>query len=178
MTDDEADTDNDEEMDRAARVRNRRSRRDRRSKTQESSDNDSDASSEPSQTAQTSETESEEQTSQIEQSEQTSSTSEKDQMTQADATSTTAEPRNQQPIKDRTHETFYLRDDLRRELRQISGQSNLDFEFEYGVELEKNRHLRPLLLYLGAKQMEEMNATDIKDVLDSTDILDSTEIDE
>ena len=166
MTDDEADTDNDEEMDRAARVRNRRSRRDRRSNTQESSDNDSDASSEPSQT------------SQIEQSEQTSSTSEKDQMTQADATSTTAEPRNQQPIKDRTHETFYLRDDLRRKLRQISGQSNLDFEFEYGVELEKNRHLRPLLLYLGAKQMEEMSATDIKDVLDSTDILDSTEIDE
>ncbi len=170
MSDDDPETNadknetEDEEMDRAARVRDRRSRRDRRSNTDDSSD--SDESTKMSQTSQT------------EQSKQTSSTSEADKMTQTDTTSTTTEPLNQQPIKDRTHETFYLRDDLRRELRRISGQSNLDFELEYDIELEKNRHLRPLLLYLGAKRMEEMDATDIKDVLDSTDILDSTEVDE
>ena len=162
MSDNKPDAGEDEEMDRASRVRNRRSRRDRRSNTEDPSE--SDESSKESQREQKSQTA------------QTTNTSQTEQMTQTDAIPT-AEP-NQQPIKDRTHETFYLRDDLRQELRRVTGQTNLDFDLKYGTELEKNRHLRPLLLYLGAKQMEEMNITDIKDILDNTDILDTTEIDE
>jgi len=79
-------------------------------------------------------------------------------------------------ITNRNHSTFYLRDDLMKELRQTRKQLELDVEIEYGIELEKNRHIRPLLLYLGAQQVQDMDATDIIDVLNTTDVLDNVDI--
>jgi hypothetical protein len=99
-------------------------------------------------------------------------------MSQTQSDTSDDQPLNEQPIKERTHETFYLREDLRRELRRISGQANLDFEMEFNTELEKNRHLRPLLLHLGAKQLENMTPEEIENALDETNILDSVDIDE
>ncbi|MCU4744489.1 hypothetical protein [Natronoglomus mannanivorans] len=78
----------------------------------------------------------------------------------------------QAPVTDREHATFYLREDLRDELRRTRKQIELDLDIEYGVEPEKNRHIRPLMLYLGAKQLQDMDATEISDVLNTTDILD------
>ena len=79
-------------------------------------------------------------------------------------------------ISNRNHSTFYLRDDLMKEMRQVRKQLELDVEMEYGVEMEKNRHIRPLLLYLGAQQVQEMDATEIIDLLNTTDVLDDVDI--
>jgi hypothetical protein len=98
-------------------------------------------------------------------------------MSETQSDTTDEQPLNEQPIKERTHETFYLRDDLRREIRRTSGQANLDFEMAFNTELEKNRHLRPLLLYLGAKELEAMEPAEIKDTLLETDLLDNVDID-
>jgi len=82
----------------------------------------------------------------------------------------------QEPVTNREHSTFYLDEDLLSLLRRRRMEMNLKLDEEYGFEPEKNRHFRPLLLYLGVKQLEEMSATDIIDALDTTDILDSTGI--
>ena len=187
------------DKDRAQRVRDRRSRRDRRDRREpdgdmsESDEQESDTSqtSVSSQTAQTdqlsqteqtdgnseSQTEQSSQTTQIEQTDQSQSADTTSQMSQTQSDTTDEQPLNEQPIKERTHETFYLRDDLRRELRRVTGQANLDFEMAFDTELEKNRHLRPLLLYLGAKELEAMEPAEIKDTLLETDLLDNVDID-
>ena len=177
----------DEDKDRAQRVRDRRSRRDRDSRSRDSDNEGEEQTSRTSQTSQTPQTESASQTnrtSQTEQSEQTeaaeqrSSAGNTSQMSQTQSDTTDKQSLDEQPIKERTHETFYLRDDLRRELRRISGQASLDFEMQFDTELEKNRHLRPLLLHLGAKQLEEMNPEAIENALNETDLLDSVDVDE
>jgi hypothetical protein len=119
-----------------------------------------------------------EQSGQTEATEQRSSADTTSQMSQTQSDTTDKQSLDEQPIKERTHETFYLRDDLRRELRRISGQASLDFEMQFDTELEKNRHLRPLLLHLGAKQLEEMNPEAIENALNETDLLDSVDVDE
>ena len=83
---------------------------------------------------------------------------------------------NEEAVTERRHATFYLRDDLRTELRRVRKQLELDFDMAYDYELEKNRHFRPLLLYLGAQQVKEMDATEIKNILGSTGVLDATGI--
>ena len=178
----------DEDKDRAKRVRDRRSRRDRDSRGRDSDTENEDQTSSTSQTSQTKQTETKSQidkTSQTEQREQNGQTEATEQRSSVDGTSQMSQTQSdttdersldEQPIKERTHETFYLRDDLRRELRRISGQASLDFEMKFDTELEKNRHLRPLLLHLGAKQLEDMDPEAIKSVLNDTDLLDSVEI--
>jgi len=156
----------DQDKDRAQRVRDRRSRRDRDSRGRGSDDEDEEQTSSTSQTEQT------------EAAEQRSSADTTSQMSQTQSDTTDEQSLDEQPIKERTHETFYLRDDLRRELRRISGQASLDFEMQFDTELEKNRHLRPLLLHLGAKELESMNSEDIENVLNETEILDDVNVDE
>ena len=189
-----SDDDGDEQdKDRAQRVRDRRSRRDRDSRDRRGDNEDEEQTSSTSQTSQTAQTESAsqtdktsqiEQTTQTEQSEQTeaaeqrSSADDTSQMSQTQFDTTDEQSLDEQPIKERTHETFYLRDDLRRELRRISGQASLDFEMQFDTELEKNRHLRPLLLHLGAKELESMNSEDIENALNETEILDDVNVDE
>lgn len=143
----------DQAQERAARVRDRRNRRSRRSREAENED-------------------------QSEQTSEMSQTEESSQMSQTEATTRDEPTPDQQPIKERTHETFYLRNDLRHELRRITGQANLDFEMAYGIELEKNRHLRPLLLYLGAQKLDDMAPEDVRDVLENTDVLDEVDTSE
>jgi hypothetical protein len=178
-----SDDGDDDDKDRAQRVRDRRSRRDRDSRDRRGDDEDEEQTSSTSQTQQTSNTSQTSQTTQTEQSEQTEPTEQSgsadttSQMSQTQSDSTEERSLDEQPIKERTHETFYLREDLRRELRRITGQASLDFEMEYNAELEKNRHLRPLLLHLGAKKLEEMEPEEIENALNETEILDNVSTD-
>jgi hypothetical protein len=48
---------------------------------------------------------------------------------------------------------------------------------QFDTELEKNRHLRPLLLHLGAKKLEDMDPEAIESALNETDLLDSVDVD-
>lgn len=80
----------------------------------------------------------------------------------------------QTPVTDRNNATFYLSDELLTEIRRVTKQTELDVDVEYDTELEKNRHLRPLLLYLGAQQLTVMDAEDVVTMLDTTDVLDTT----
>lgn len=148
-------TDEESNRDRASKVSEIRSSRKRR----EGQGNDEDASA----TAEDDTAES------MSQQSQPSGKSETAQTSQTKQTS-------QSPLTERTHSTFYLRDDLQAELRQVRKQLELDVDLEYGIELEKNRHIRPLMLYLGAKQLEDMDTEDVAEMLDTTDVLDSIDV--
>lgn len=145
-------TDEDDNLDRAERLGQRRSSRKRR----EGQGSNEDASA----TAGDDTGESMSQQSQPSETAQTSQTKQT----------------SQSPLTERTHSTFYLRDDLQAELRQVRKQLELDVDLEYGIELEKNRHIRPLMLYLGAKKLEDMDATDVAEMLDTTDVLDGINV--
>lgn len=82
------------------------------------------------------------------------------------------------PITDRQHTTFYLSDALRTELTDARVSMEYELQREYGFEMEKNRHFRPLALYLGARKIKTMSAEEIADILDTTDVLDSTGLSE
>lgn len=78
-----------------------------------------------------------------------------------------------EPVTERDHSTFYLHEDLSNELRRAWLEMQMSFIDEYGFEPEKNRHFRPLVLYLGAQKIKEMDTDEIASTLNTTDILDS-----
>jgi hypothetical protein len=85
-----------------------------------------------------------------------------------------------EPLKNRWHANFYLTDGFKQELLITRQRVDISFVEEYGVELGTNRHFRPLILWLGIQQVQDMDATEIARVLETTDVLDSpgVEIDE
>ncbi|WP_153952921.1 hypothetical protein [Halosegnis longus] len=78
-----------------------------------------------------------------------------------------------EPVTQRNHSTFYLSDEIlnaldgsRKELEYLASNEFPD------LDLEKNRHLRPLVILLGIEQLEEMDIEDVIDRLESDDRLD------
>ena len=147
MTDDPPDDLSDEERNRANRLGRRRRG----------------ARSDPEQTGQTGQTG---QTEQREQNEQ------KEHRSQTEQTTPRPEVR---PVKERAHDTYYLREDLQRELRRLVDPTVTEAEVELDVDLETNRHVRPLLLLLGARRLHDLEPEEIAELLNKEDVLDSLE---
>lgn len=76
------------------------------------------------------------------------------------------------PISERETVLFYLRDELTDKLDLVEDEVRLTYKREYGVELELNRHIRPLVLRFGIETVVEMDAKDIRDTLRENDVLD------
>lgn len=113
----------------------------------------------------------EQQTEQAPQGQQTQQMGQSQQTEQEEQTPQTQQA-PQTPVTERNHDTFYLTDALRRELRTAGKQASLYHEMEFETELEKNRHLRPLILRLGMERLAEMDADEIRTRLESDDLLD------
>jgi hypothetical protein len=161
---DEGESESDDRMGRADRIRNtREGRRDSsrrsRSATSESSESDESTSEEP--TAQTS------QQSQTSQNSQNSQTSQRSQRNEQSG--------QKQPVKERPHRTIYLPDDLDTELESQIDRILYEPKQEEGVKLAKNRHAYPLIVYLGLSRASEMAADELLATLAETDMLDTPE---
>ena len=115
-----------------------------------------------------------EQTSQIQQEEQKEQAPQEQQESQItqEPKEAQVQQKQQTPVTERKHATFYLGENLLRELDRGGEQASWKFEDEYGVELEKNRHIRPLVIQLGLQQLQDMNAKDINNVLEESDNID------
>lgn len=149
---DETDSESDDRMGRADRIRNtREGRRDssRRSRSGDSELSASDESTNDGQSAQTS------QTSQREQR--------NEQGTQ------------KQPVKQRPHRTIYLPDNLDDEFESVIDRLQYETKSEEGVKLAKNRHTYPLIVYLGLERASDMTPDEVLTTLTETDILDTPE---
>lgn len=66
--------------------------------------------------------------------------------------------------------SFYLDDDLDSDLTTAFKRLDLELsEADTDVDLKKTRHFYPLLVELGLERLEEMEATEVTERLESTD---------
>lgn len=72
----------------------------------------------------------------------------------------------QTTVKSRKHATFYLDEELLTELERAGQQASWRYEDAYGSTLEKNRHLRPLVIRLGLQELQELDAEAIREALE------------
>lgn len=79
------------------------------------------------------------------------------------------------PVTEREHDTYYLSKELRAELRRVGARFQLEYEAERDASLEKNRHIRPAMLYLGAQRLQEMSPDEFDELSQRVDVLDSTD---
>lgn len=86
-------------------------------------------------------------------------------------------PENQ-PIKERKHDTFYLREDLRTEFNRLTAGAVAEAEASTGVKLGDNRHLRPLALKLGAERINQMDPEEVVAKLVDDVVLDDPTVDD
>lgn len=69
------------------------------------------------------------------------------------------------PMSERRQVMFYLTDDQAERLDLVYDEVRLQVKREFGIELEKNRHVRPLVLSVGLDRVAEMDATEIRDAI-------------
>lgn len=167
MTDDNTDK-TEKDMDRASRISQRdRSRRDRDRGGRDRDDRRTDDESQKSKKSQTSNMDGEVESGETE----TVTPDELSEKTGSSVTISDESPENQ-PIKDRNHVPFYLRDEFQQEFNRLTAGAIAEAEAVEDVSLADNRHIRPLALKLGAERMKEMDPEDLVDKLANDDVLD------
>lgn len=83
-----------------------------------------------------------------------------------------------EPVTQREHDTFYLSKELRTELNKRYRRMSLDLLEETGVDIDdqrvggQNRYFRPLALLLGARQIEEMSSSELRETIEQEELID------
>lgn len=154
MSDDD-ESESDDRMGRADRIRSTREGRRNQSRRPRSEEDSSESESQ----------QTEAQTSQTSQRKQTSQPSQRNGRTTAN-----------QPVKDRPHRTVYLPSSLDEELD--SQIDRIQYEAKHKtegekVQLAKNRHVYPLLVHLGLERASSMTIDELLVTLAETDTLDT-----
>lgn len=75
------------------------------------------------------------------------------------------------PLKDLDNVSFYLTEAMHNDLDIAQDLANAAYRREYGEELEKNREFRPLLLDVAMEIVEDMDAEELHDRFESSDRL-------
>lgn len=155
---DESESESDERMGRADRIRNtREGRRDQSGRSRSERD--------------AGEAESQQTDDRSSQTSQTSQRAQTSQASQRNRGST-----NKQPVKDRPHRTVYLPTDLDDEFEsqidRIQYEAKHETEGEK-MELAKNRHVYPVIVYLGLERANAMTIDELLATLTETDVLDT-----
>lgn len=89
-----------------------------------------------------------------------------------------AEQEKLEPVTQREHDTFYLSKEMRTELNKRYRRMSLDLLEETGVDIDdqrvggQNRYFRPLALLLGARQIEEMSSSELRETIEQEELID------
>ncbi len=71
-------------------------------------------------------------------------------------------------VKDEQVGTYmYLLESQKKEIDRLYNVLKAEYEFEYDHEFEKNRHFYPLLVQHGFESLESLDASDIRERLES-----------
>ena len=140
--------------DRASRLREQRNRSKQKVQSQPSESDEADKQSEPPSTSKPSKP------SKPSQTEETSKT-ESDGESEGD---------DEQSVKDEQVGTYlYLPEGQRDEMKYQYKMLSAEYEREFGEELEKNRHFYPLVVEYGLDRLSDLDAQDVRDLLDELD---------
>lgn len=73
------------------------------------------------------------------------------------------------PLSEKKQVLFYLSETQSSTLDLVEQTVALDVKRELDIELEKNRHIRPLVLHFGLDRLQELSAEEIRDLLEETE---------
>lgn len=76
------------------------------------------------------------------------------------------------PIGERKQVMLYLREGVADRLDLVEDEVALEWKREFGTELGRNRHIRPLVLERGMESVREMSAEEIREYLINAEQLD------
>jgi hypothetical protein len=95
--------------------------------------------------------------------------SEPDNQSQTDDASESDEQESVKEIRDGTY--FYLPSEQKREIQRLYNVMKADYEFEFDEDFEKNRHFAPLLIQYGLDGLENLDAQEVRERLESQNVL-------
>ena len=82
-------------------------------------------------------------------------------------TTETAVDENGQSVKERQTGTYmYLPDAQVKDLRRVYNVIKAEYEYEYDLPFEKNRHFYPLVVQFGLERLQEMDPATVRDRLE------------
>ena len=92
-----------------------------------------------------------------------------DKSSEPDKTDKTDEP-SESSVKDERIGTYmYLPESQQKDLSRLYNVLKAEYEYEYDVEFEKNRHFYPLIIEHGKSGLEGLDASDIRERLERLD---------
>jgi hypothetical protein len=74
---------------------------------------------------------------------------------------------------DLTVASTYLTEDLKSKAERIEEHLHLRYEVEFGTGIDGPRHVRPLALYLGLRQLEQLELEDVEGLFEQVDVVES-----
>lgn len=98
-----------------------------------------------------------------------SSKSSKTDETQDGADSSQATKPSKTPLSEKKQVLFYLSEEQSSTLDLVEQTVALEAKRDLGIELEKNRHIRPLVLHFGLDRLQDLSAEEIRDLLEETE---------
>lgn len=84
-----------------------------------------------------------------------------------------AEDTEKKPIKDRPHRTIYFPEELNEELEDTLKTIIFRSDMDEDIELGKNRHVYPLLMYLGLNEANKKDIDELLEVMKESPMLDN-----
>jgi len=105
-----------------------------------------------------------------EQRSEQSETSERDEPSQPSKPSKQSEPETESgSVKDEQVGTYmYIPESQKKELERLYNILKAEYEYEYDGEFQKNRHFYPLLVQHGLEGLEGLDASELREHLEST----------
>jgi hypothetical protein len=79
---------------------------------------------------------------------------------------------------DLTAASMYLTEDLKGKTERIEEHLHLRYEVEFGTSVDGPRHLRPLALYLGLRQLEQLELSEVEGLFEQVDAVESPATDD
>lgn len=74
---------------------------------------------------------------------------------------------------DLTVASMYLTEDLKGKTERIEEHLQLRYEVEFATGIDGPRHVRPLALYLGLRQVEQLELAEVEALFDQVDVVES-----
>lgn len=75
--------------------------------------------------------------------------------------------------EDLTVASMYLTEDLRGKTERIEEHLQLRYEVEFAADVDGPRHVRPLALYLGLRQLEKLELDEVEALFRQVDVVES-----
>jgi hypothetical protein len=93
-----------------------------------------------------------------------------DETTETSSTSETDKPSKPSKLSVKEEQTpvyMYLPESQEREMKRLYSVLKAEYEYEYDKDFEKNRHFYPLLIQYGLESLDDLDASELRERLET-----------